>query len=90
MNNIKNLLEATVTTELLNSREKQLVGLAVTLTRGCTICTQGRIERAVQADFTRPEIEAAIELVCATNAGVVLRTALTAMEDLALPENCPT
>ena len=32
-------------TPLLTEREKHLIGLAVTLTRGCQVCTRGRIER---------------------------------------------
>ena len=34
------------TTALLTEREKHLTGLAVTMTRGCQVCTRGRIEKA--------------------------------------------
>ena len=33
-------------TSLLSDREKHLVGLAVTMTRGCQVCTRNRIEKA--------------------------------------------
>ena len=32
--------------ELLSEREKHLIGLAVTMTRGCQVCTRNRIEKA--------------------------------------------
>ena len=33
-------------TTLLSEREKHLLGLAVTITRGCQVCTRNRIEKA--------------------------------------------
>ena len=33
-------------TALMTEREKHLVGLAVTMTRGCQVCTRNRIEKA--------------------------------------------
>ena len=32
-------LQATHSTELLSNREKHFIGLAVTMTRGCQVCT---------------------------------------------------
>jgi alkylhydroperoxidase/carboxymuconolactone decarboxylase family protein YurZ len=39
-------LARTHETSLLTDREKHLIGLAVTMTRGCQVCTRGRIEKA--------------------------------------------
>ena len=41
-------LSAAMDTQSLTDREKHLVGLAVTVTRGCTYCTGGRIKRAIE------------------------------------------
>jgi len=60
----------------LSSREKHLVGLAVTLTRGCQDCTSRRIGEAVKSGIEYDSIEKLVNLVAAVNAGVVLRTAV--------------
>jgi hypothetical protein len=36
-------LSRTHDTALLSEREEHLIGLAVTMTRGCQVCTRGRI-----------------------------------------------
>lgn len=43
---VREFLRSTHDTKLLSEREKHLVGLAVTLTRGCQVCTRNRIEKA--------------------------------------------
>ena len=73
---VKELLEATGQSTALTDREKHLVGLAVTVTRGCSVCTGGRIEKALAAGIEYETIRSTIDLVAAVNAGVALRTAL--------------
>ena len=75
-------LEKASATEHLSDREKQLIGLAVTITRGCTHCTGGRIEKALQGGITRDPLTATADLVAAVNAGVAVRTVLQGMEGL--------
>ena len=75
-------LEKASATEHLTDREKQLIGLAVTITRGCTHCTGGRIEKALQGGITRDTLTATADLVAAVNAGVAVRTVLQGMEGL--------
>ena len=60
----------------MTDREKHLVGLAVTATRGCIACTGGRIEKALEAGIDYETVRAAIDLAAAVNAGVTLRTAI--------------
>ena len=43
-------IETTGKTAALSDREKHLIGLAVTVTRGCSVCSGGRIEKAIAAD----------------------------------------
>ena len=69
-------LNATGETEALTEREKHLIGLAVTATRGCIACTGGRIEKALAADIEYETVRAAIDLAAAVNAGVTIRTAI--------------
>ena len=73
-------LEQTNASEHLSEREKHLVGLAVTLTRGCAYCSGGRIEKALAAGITQESVSAAVDLAAAVNAGVVIRTALLGVE----------
>jgi alkylhydroperoxidase/carboxymuconolactone decarboxylase family protein YurZ len=69
-------LEADEPDSKLSSREKHLVGLAVTLTRGCQACTRRRINQALSSGLDIATIEKLVDLVAAVNAGVVLRTAV--------------
>jgi AhpD family alkylhydroperoxidase len=62
-------------TGLLTDREKHLVGLAVTLTRGCQLCTRGRFEKARAAGIDDDALNALIGIVSAVNAGVTAATA---------------
>jgi len=69
-------LAATEATTELTDREKHLVGLAVTVTRGCQACTGRRIQLALAAGLPYASVVAAIDLAAAVNAGVTLRTAI--------------
>jgi alkylhydroperoxidase/carboxymuconolactone decarboxylase family protein YurZ len=62
-------------TSLFTEREKQFVGLAVTMTRGCQVCTRGRIEKARAAGISDDVLNALVEIVSAVNAGVTAATA---------------
>jgi alkylhydroperoxidase/carboxymuconolactone decarboxylase family protein YurZ len=62
-------------TDALTEREKHLVGLAVTLTRGCQVCTRGRLEKARSAGIDDGVLNALVEVVAAVNAGVAAATA---------------
>ncbi len=77
-------------TSLLTDREKHLVGLAVTMTRGCQVCTRNRIEKARAAGIADDVLNALVNVVSAVNAGVTAATAREAfgMADAAAPEPC--
>src|SRR3954453_6597448 len=70
-------------TGLLTEREKHLVGLAVTMTRGCQVCTRNRIEKARAAGIGDDLLNALVGVVSAVNAGV---TAATAREGFRLAD----
>ncbi|QKJ22866.1 carboxymuconolactone decarboxylase family protein [Poseidonibacter lekithochrous] len=65
----------------LSKREKHLIGLAVTLTRGCTACTNRRYKEALNDGITKKELIEMTDLVALTNAGVVARTALSSWDE---------
>ena len=69
-------------TNLLTEREKHLVGLAVTITRGCHACTRNRIEKARAADISDDVLSALTALVAAVNGGVSAATARLAFASL--------
>ena len=71
-------LQATHSTDLLSDREKHFIGLAVTLTRGCQVCTRNRVEKARAAGFSDDEINAVIGVTAAVNSGVTAATARVA------------
>jgi alkylhydroperoxidase/carboxymuconolactone decarboxylase family protein YurZ len=77
-------------TTLLTDREKHLVGLAVTMTRGCQVCTRNRIEKARAAGIADEVINALVNVVSAVNAGVTAATAREGfrMADAATGEAC--
>lgn len=85
---VKNLLDSTGSTTALTDREKHLVGLAVTLTRGCSVCTGGRIEKALTSGIDYETIRAAIDLAAAVNAGVTIRTAIEGAARSEAAQNC--
>jgi len=68
-------LEATHGTNLLSDREKHLIGLAVTMTRGCQVCTRNRIAKARDAGMDDAVLNALFGVVAAVNAGVAAATA---------------
>jgi hypothetical protein len=76
-------LRQTHGTTLLTEREKHLVGLAVTMTRGCQICTRGRIEKARAIGIGDDILNALVNVVSSVNAGV---TAATAREGFRLAD----
>jgi AhpD family alkylhydroperoxidase len=83
-------LSRTHDTSLLTEREKHLIGLAVTVTRGCQVCTRGRIEKARAAGIGDDVLNALVAVVSAVNAGVAAATAREAfrMADVASDESC--
>ena len=83
-------LARTHQTSLLTDREKHLIGLAVTMTRGCQVCTRGRIEKARAAGIGDDVLNALIDVVAAVNAGVSAATAREGfrLADASLPEEC--
>ena len=75
----------------LTEREKHLVGLAVTITRGCQVCTRNRIEKARAAGIGDNVLNALVDVVSAVNAGVSAATAREGfrMADAdAIPQPC--
>ena len=85
-------LARTHQTTLLTDREKHLVGLAVTMTRGCQVCTRGRIEKARAAGIGDDLLNALVAIVSAVNAGVAAATAREGfrLADAASAEECVT
>ena len=79
-------LRKTHETSLLTEREKHLIGLAVTMTRGCQVCTRGRIEKAREVGINDDVLNALVGIVSAVNAGV---SAATAREGFRLAGNSP-
>src|SRR5438034_9123543 len=77
-------------TSLLSEREKHLIGLAVTMTRGCQVCTRNRIQKARAAGIGDDVLNALVGVVSAVNAGVSAATAREGfrMADQALQESC--
>ena len=75
---------------LLTEREKHLIGLAVTLTRGCQVCTRGRIEKARAAGLGDDVLNVLVGVVSAVNAGVASATARESfrLADTPSPEPC--
>ena len=75
-------MEKAGATEHLTDREKHLIGLAVTITRGCIYCTGGRSEKALDSGISQETLSATTDLVAAVNAGVAVRTVLQGLEGL--------
>ena len=71
-------IKASHGTALLSEREKHLVGLAVTMTRGCQVCTRNRVEKARGIGLTDDELNALIAVTAAVNSGVTAATARVA------------
>jgi alkylhydroperoxidase/carboxymuconolactone decarboxylase family protein YurZ len=87
---VRDYLRATHETPLLTERDKHFIGLAVTITRGCQVCTRGRIEKARAAGIGDDVLNALIAAVSAVNAGVASATAREAFRsaDATNPEVC--
>jgi alkylhydroperoxidase/carboxymuconolactone decarboxylase family protein YurZ len=87
---VQEYLRKTHESSLLTAREKHLVGLAVTLTRGCQVCTRNRIEKARAAGIGDDVLNALVESVAAVNAGVSAATAREGFRLAAAPaaEEC--
>ena len=87
---VREYLRTTHETPLLTEREKHLVGLAVTMTRGCQVCTRGRIEKARAAGIGDELLNALVGIVSAVNAGVATATAREGfrMADVSSAEEC--
>ena len=71
-------IKQTHSTELLSEREKHLIGLAVTMTRGCQVCTRNRVEKARGIGFTDDELNAVVAVTASVNSGVTGATARVA------------
>ncbi|MCP4785678.1 MAG: carboxymuconolactone decarboxylase family protein [Fuerstiella sp.] len=71
-------IKQTHSTELLSEREKHLVGLAVTMTRGCQVCTRNRIGKARDIGISDDELNALVAVTAAVNSGVTGATARVA------------
>ena len=85
-------LAQTHNSRLLTDHEKQLIGLAVTITRGCQVCTRGRLDKARASGMDDALLNALVDLVASVNAGVAAATAREAfrMADAASAETCGT
>ena len=68
-------IQQTHATADLSEREKHFVGLAVTMTRGCQVCTRNRIEKARAIGITDDELNALVAVTSAVNSGVTAATA---------------
>lgn len=64
-----------------SQREKHLIGLAVTLTAGCTACSNRRFKEALDDGITKEELIELTDFVALTNAGVVSKTAILSWDD---------
>ncbi|MBT4013719.1 MAG: hypothetical protein HON92_11805 [Planctomycetaceae bacterium] len=83
-------IKQTHSTELLSEREKHLIGLAVTMTRGCQVCTRNRVEKARSIGFTDDELNSLVAVTAAVNSGVTGATARVAfgMIDQDVSDEC--
>ncbi len=83
-----NLLEETGMSANLTEREKHLIGMAVTATRGCIACTGSRIRKALEAGIDYQVIVDGIDLASAINAGVTLAIATQGADLAKIDELC--
>jgi alkylhydroperoxidase/carboxymuconolactone decarboxylase family protein YurZ len=74
------LLQTTGQSEHLTDREKHLIGLAVTSTRGCVSCTGNRLQKALAAGIPYETLIAGIDTAAAVNAGVTIAIAIQGAE----------
>ncbi len=87
---VRQYLRTTHETPLMTEREKHLIGLAVTMTRGCQVCTRGRVDKARAAGIGDDVLNALFGVVSAVNAGVASATARDSFRpaDTPNPEPC--
>jgi alkylhydroperoxidase/carboxymuconolactone decarboxylase family protein YurZ len=87
---VQDYLRKTHETSSLTDREKHLIGLAVTLTRGCQVCTHNRIAKARTAGIGNDVLNALVDAVAAVNAGVAAATAREGfrLADASIAEEC--
>jgi AhpD family alkylhydroperoxidase len=55
----------------LTEREKMLIGLAVAMMRLCDPCVERRLADARKAGMTEEELDAAVDVIAAVDAGVL-------------------
>ena len=72
----------------LTDREKHMIGIAVTATRGCIKCTGSRIKKARESGVPYDSVLAAIDLAAAVNAGVTLAIAIQGTDLVGDPVDC--
>jgi alkylhydroperoxidase/carboxymuconolactone decarboxylase family protein YurZ len=85
----RGLLLETGASPHLTDREKHLIGMAVTSTRGCIACTGGRIRKALEAGVPYETVVAGIDLASAVNAGTTLAIATQGADLTKVDELCP-
>lgn len=78
---IKEIVEQSHKTQELTEREKHLIGLGVTMTRGCVACTTRRIQDARDFGLSDVALNELTRVVAAVNAGVAARTAAQAFDN---------
>lgn len=84
----KRMLESTHEGDHLTDREKQLIGLAVSATRGCIACSGSRIKRAIESGIPWDALIQAIDVASAVNAGVTTAIALQGINKEGLDSTC--
>lgn len=84
----KKMLESTHQGDHLTDREKQLIGLAVSATRGCIACSGSRIKRALESGIPWDTLVQAIDVASAVNAGVTTAIALQGINKEGLEATC--
>jgi AhpD family alkylhydroperoxidase len=85
---VKKMLVETHEPDHLTDREKQLIGLAVSTTRGCIACSGARIRRAIESGIPQEAIIQAVDVASAVNAGVTTSIALQGIEKEGLSLAC--
>lgn len=84
----KRMLESTHDGDHLTDREKQLIGLAVSATRGCIACSGSRIKQALESGIPWDALIQAIDVASAVNAGVTTAIALQGINKEGLDSKC--
>jgi len=69
------LLQATGQSEHLTDREKHLIGMPVTTTRGCIACRGNGLKRALEAGVFCETLVAGIDVAASVNASVTVAIA---------------